>query len=64
MLAGIPKEKRREASGAFVYAMWGCWKERNRRVFRNTVMQPNMVAHLVWEEIEQRALAHGHDPGD
>ena len=26
MLAGNQKEKRREASGNFIYAMWGCWK--------------------------------------
>ena len=60
----MPKEKRREASGAFIYAMWGAWKERNRRVFRNTALQPEAVAHLVWEEIQQRALAHSADPGD
>ena len=63
MLAGIPKEKRREASGNFIYTMWGCWKERNRRVFRNTALQPDLVAHLVREEIEQRRFAHTQDPG-
>ena len=63
-MAGIPKERRRAASGVFIYTMWGVWKERNRRVFRNVAMQPTAVAHLVWEEIKQRALAHGLDPGD
>ena len=63
MLAGLPKERRREASGAFIYCMWGVWKERNRRVFRNTALQADLVAHLVWEEIQQRALTQSHDPG-
>ena len=63
MAAGLLKEKRQEANGAFIYSIWGCWKERNRRVFRNTALQPDMVAHLVWEEIQQRALAHSQDPG-
>jgi hypothetical protein len=64
VLAGIPKEKRREASGAFIYAMCGIWEERNRRVFRNVALLLDAVAHLVWEEIEQRAHAHTQDPGD
>ena len=63
MMAGIPKERRREASGVFIYSMWGTWKERNRRVFRNTALQPEAVAHLVWEEIQQRGLAHSADAG-
>jgi hypothetical protein len=63
-LAGIPKEKRREASGAFIYTMWGTWKERNRRVFRNVAIHLEVVAYLVWEEIEQWAHAHTQDPGD
>ena len=60
----IPKEKRREASGAFIYSMWGTWKERNRRTFRNTALLPVQVALLVREEIAQRAYAHSQDPGD
>jgi hypothetical protein len=31
--ASIAKEKRREASGTFIYTMRGTWKDRNRRVF-------------------------------
>jgi hypothetical protein len=64
MVTGIPKGKRREASGALIYTMWGIWKERNRRVFHNKALQPDLVAHLVWEEISQRAFAHSQDPGD
>jgi hypothetical protein len=63
-LAGIVKEKRREASGAFIYTMWKTWKERNRRMFRNVALHPEAVAHLVWEEIEQQAHAHTQNPGD
>jgi hypothetical protein len=63
-LAGIVKEKRREASGAFIYTMWETWKEQNRRVFRNVALHPKAVTHLVWEEIEQHAHAHTQDPGD
>ena len=32
-IAALPKEKRRAASGAIIYSVWGVWKERNRRVF-------------------------------
>ena len=63
MCAAILKERRREASGVFIYAMWGVWKERNRRTFRNIELLPEVVVHLVWEEIAQRAYAHTQDPG-
>jgi hypothetical protein len=62
-IANLPREKRREASGAFIYTMWGTWKERNRRVFRNTASAADAVANLVREEITQRAYAHTQDPG-
>jgi hypothetical protein len=39
------KKKTREASGAFIYAMWGIWKERNKRVFRNVALLLDAVAH-------------------
>ena len=29
LLRRLLKEKRREASGSLIYAMWGTWKERN-----------------------------------
>ena len=32
-IAGIPKERRREASGLIIYSTCGVWKERNRRTF-------------------------------
>ena len=64
MFAGNLKEKRHEESGNFIYAMWGCWKERNRRVFRYIALQPDLVAHLVWQKIEQRRFAHTQDPRD
>ena len=63
-IAGIPKDRRREASGAIMYSIWGVWKERNRRVFQNKVLQTDAVAALVHEEMAQRAYAHTHDPGD
>ena len=59
MTSDIPKENRRET----IYAMWVCWKERNRRIFQNSALQPDMVAHLVWEEMAKRAFAHTQDPG-
>ena len=58
------KEKRREASGAIIYSMWGVWKERNIRVFQNTALQPLAVAAMVKEDIDQRAYAYTHDPRD
>ena len=45
------KEKRTKANSAIIYAMWGDWKEMNKRVFWNTALLPDMVAHLVREEI-------------
>ena len=32
-----------EAGGALIYAMWGNWKEHNRRVFRNVALLPEAV---------------------
>ena len=62
MLGRLPKEKRREASGTIIYAMWGIRKERNRRVFRNVGLLPTEVVALVREEIAQRAYAQSLDP--
>ena len=64
MFGRLPKEKSWEASGTIIYAMWGIWKERNRRVFRNVGLLPTEVVALVREEIAQRAYAHSLDPGD
>jgi hypothetical protein len=56
-IVGIPKERRREASGAIIYTKWETWKERNGRVFHGALL-PKVVAHLVWEEIAQKAYTH------
>ena len=51
MLGRLLREKRRKESGTLIYAMWGTWKERNRRVFRNVGLLLNEVVALVREEI-------------
>jgi hypothetical protein len=63
-IAHLPKEKKREASGAIIYSMWGVRKEMNIRVFQNTALQSAAVAALVKEDIAQRAYAYTQDPGD
>ena len=40
-----------------IYLWWNVWKERNRRIFQNILMQPRQVAFLCKEEIEQHQLA-------
>jgi predicted acetyltransferase len=62
-IANLPKEKRREASGAIIYSVREVWKKRNMRVFNNVALQPDAVAALVREEISQRAYAQIQDPG-
>jgi hypothetical protein len=44
-----------------IYTMWGVWKERNGRVFRNVAMLPELVATLVKEEASQMAYTHTQD---
>ena len=51
------RERRHEASDAFMYAMWGTWKERQRKTFRNISLSPEVVAHLMCEDMAQRASA-------
>ena len=63
-IVGLPKAKRREASGAIIYSIWGVWKEHNRCVFRNVALQSDVVAAIVREEMVQRAYALTQDPGD
>jgi hypothetical protein len=61
MVSTLQNRKRREAIGAFTYIIWGIWKKRNIRVFRNRALLPDIVAHLIWEEISYRAFAHTED---
>ena len=63
-IQGLPKEKRRTASGIITYIIWGVWKERNRRVFSNLANNVVDVVQLVRGEIDTRALAFTDDPGD
>jgi hypothetical protein len=64
MVTTLQSGKRREANGAFIYTIWGIRKERNRRIFRNESLMPDIVAHIIWKDIAHRAFAHSQDPGD
>ena len=52
-MAGLFKEKRREASGTIIYFMWGIWKEWNPRVFQNKALLSDAVVALIREELSQ-----------
>ncbi|PNT70218.1 hypothetical protein BRADI_2g07826v3 [Brachypodium distachyon] len=64
LIRGKPLAERRAMSDRLLYAWWGVWKERNRRVFRNAVLPALQVAHLIWEDIRSRLRACSSDPGD
>ena len=55
--AKIDKDQRRVFDGIMIYLWWNVWKERNRRISQNILMQPRQVAFLCKEEIEQHQLA-------
>ena len=59
--AKIPKSDRRRFNGVVVYTLWNIWKERNRRIFTNTLETAAQVASRAKEDIEQlkRALTWG-----
>jgi hypothetical protein len=40
----VPRERRRHFNGVVIYTMWNIWKERNRRIFQDTVMDARQVA--------------------
>jgi hypothetical protein len=56
-LKKIEKNQRKVFDDVMIYFWWNIWKERNRRTFQNTVLQPRQVALLCKEEIEQNQLA-------
>jgi hypothetical protein len=40
-----------------IYFWWNIWKERKKRTFQNKSLQPNEVALLCKEEVDQFKLA-------
>jgi hypothetical protein len=51
--AKIDKSQRRMFDGVMIYFWWNIWKERNIRTFQNKSLQPEEVAYLCKEEVEQ-----------
>jgi len=55
--ARIPRQRRRHFNGVVIYIIWNIWKERNRRIFDNSSLDANQVAHRTKEDIELRSRA-------
>jgi ABC-type histidine transport system ATPase subunit len=50
----VAKPMKRQFNGLVIYTIWNIWKERNRRIFNNTLESPMQVASKVREDIMQR----------
>jgi len=50
--ANIPRQRCRHFNGVVIYTMWNIWKERNRRIFQNLVMDVRQVASKTKEDID------------
>lgn len=57
MLAGLPKEFKRQRASAMIYTVWNIRKERNRRAFEGQCSTPQRVLALIKEEIKTRNVA-------
>jgi ABC-type histidine transport system ATPase subunit len=53
----VAKPMKRQFNGLVIYTIWNIWKERNRRIFNNTLESPMQVASKVREDIMQRKRA-------
>lgn len=56
--AKVDKRQRRKFDGFMIYFLWNLWKERNRRIFQHTSLQPIQVAMKCKDEITQFTIAN------
>jgi hypothetical protein len=54
--AKIDKSQRNKFDGVMIYFWWNIWKKWNRRTFQNKSLQPEEVAFLCKEEVDQYQL--------
>jgi len=52
-----PKPMKRQFNRVVIHTIWNIWKERNRRIFNDTLESPMQVAARVREDIVQRKRA-------
>jgi hypothetical protein len=55
----LPQVEKRSVVSIQMYTAWNLWKERNRRIFEQKLLQPLQVFQLIKEEVNLRRVACG-----